>query len=138
VIDFTATDDTAVTGYLVTMSSLTPLASNPNWESSATTTYHLTSSGTTTLYAWAKDAADNVSSAATSSVFAVLTAYTVGGSVSGLSGTLVLRNNGGDNLSISANGAFVFATAVLDGNNYSVTVLVIPLLRLVRFLLVQA
>ncbi len=36
--------------------------------------------------------------------------YSVGGSVSGLSGTVVLQDNGGDNLSVSANGPFTFAT----------------------------
>ena len=30
--------------------------------------------------------------------------YTVGGTVSGLSGTVVLQDNGGDNLSVTANG----------------------------------
>jgi len=49
--------------------------------------------------------------------------YTVGGAVSGLTGSgLVLRNNGGDDLSISANGAFTFATALTPGSGYSVTV----------------
>ena len=36
----------------------------------------------------------------------------VGGTVSGLSGTVVLQDNGGDNLSLSANGSFTFATAL--------------------------
>ena len=48
--------------------------------------------------------------------------YTVGGSVSGLSGTVVLQDNGGDNLSLSANGAFTFATALAGGTAYTVTV----------------
>ncbi len=48
--------------------------------------------------------------------------YTVGGSVSGLSGTLLLHNNGGDDLSLTANGAFTFATALADNAAYSVTV----------------
>jgi len=48
---------------------------------------------------------------------------TVGGSVSGLTASgLVLRNNGGDDLSISANGSFTFATALANGSAYSVTV----------------
>ena len=54
-------------------------------------------------------------------------AYTIGGTVSGLTGTgLVLQNNGGDNRSISANGAFTFNTAIANGNAYSVTVLTQP------------
>ena len=47
--------------------------------------------------------------------------YTVGGSVSGLAGSgLVLRDNGGDDLSVSANGPFVFATPIASGATYSV------------------
>lgn len=50
-------------------------------------------------------------------------AYTVGGTVSGLTGTgLVLQNNSGDDLSISANGSFTFSTGVQDGGGYNVTV----------------
>ena len=48
--------------------------------------------------------------------------YAVGGSVSGLSGTVVLQDNGGDDLSVSANGAFSFATKLAGGAAYSVTV----------------
>ena len=48
--------------------------------------------------------------------------YSVGGNVSGLSGTVVLRNNGGDDLSVSVNGPFGFATKLADGSAYSVTV----------------
>ena len=49
-------------------------------------------------------------------------AYSVGGSVNGLSGTLVLQNNGVDNLTRTADGDFTFNTAVEDGKDYSVTV----------------
>ena len=38
------------------------------------------------------------------------TTYSVGGTVSGLSGTVVLQDNGGDDLSVGASGAFTFAT----------------------------
>lgn len=48
--------------------------------------------------------------------------YTVGGSVSGLSGSLVLQNNGVDNLTRNADGSFTFATAVNSGSAYAVTV----------------
>ena len=34
--------------------------------------------------------------------------YSVGGAVSGLSGTVVLQDNGTDSLSVAANGAFAF------------------------------
>src|SRR6187551_137387 len=52
--------------------------------------------------------------------------YTVGGNVTGLSGTVVLQNNGGGNLSVSTSGAFTFATAVNSGSTYAVTVLTQP------------
>ena len=49
--------------------------------------------------------------------------YTVGGTVSGLtSGSLVLKNNTGDDLIISANStSFTFATALASGAAYAVT-----------------
>jgi hypothetical protein len=54
-------------------------------------------------------------------------AYTLGGTVAGLSGTgLVLQNNGGDNLAVSANGNFTFAASLADGASYAVTVLTQP------------
>ena len=51
-----------------------------------------------------------------------VTTYPVGGTVSGLSGTVVLQDNGGDDLSVSASGAFTFATALTAGSAYNVTV----------------
>ncbi len=53
--------------------------------------------------------------------------FTIGGNVSGLAGTgLVLQNNGGDNLTIAANGSFAFITALEDESDYTVTVLTQP------------
>ena len=53
--------------------------------------------------------------------------YSVGGTVSGLTGTgLVLQDNAGDNLTVSANGTFTFPTSVASGNAYAVTVLTSP------------
>ena len=49
--------------------------------------------------------------------------YTIGGTVSGLSGTgLVLQNNGGNNQSVHANGSFTFTTAIASGSTFNVTV----------------
>lgn len=48
--------------------------------------------------------------------------YTIGGSVSGLSGTLVLQNRGGDDLSISTSSPFTFPTRVASGDTYGVTI----------------
>jgi hypothetical protein len=46
----------------------------------------------------------------------------IGGTVSGLVGTVVLQNNGSDTLSISVNGRFTFPTRVASGSSYSVSV----------------
>ncbi len=47
----------------------------------------------------------------------------IGGAVSGLTGAgLVLQNKGGDDLPISGNGSFSFATALAEGAAYAVTV----------------
>jgi len=48
--------------------------------------------------------------------------YTVGGTVSGLTGSLTLQNNGADDSSLSSNGAFTFSTPVADGGTFNVTV----------------
>jgi hypothetical protein len=50
------------------------------------------------------------------------TNFTVGGTVSGLSGTVALQDNRGNDLSLSANSGFAFTTAMATGSNYSVTV----------------
>lgn len=54
------------------------------------------------------------------------TTYTVGGTITGLSGTVVLQNNAGDDLSLTSDGDFTFITAVADGAGYEVTVLTQP------------
>ena len=49
--------------------------------------------------------------------------FAIRGTVSGLTGTgLVLQNNGGNDLPISADGPFVFANRLTDGATYTVTV----------------
>ncbi|MET0227073.1 MAG: hypothetical protein ABW187_11565, partial [Dokdonella sp.] len=53
--------------------------------------------------------------------------YLIGGTVSGLEGSgLVLQQNGGDDLAVAADGAFVFRTALADGSAYAVSVLAQP------------
>jgi hypothetical protein len=68
VLAFAATDDTAVTGYLITESSTQPAAGAAGWQASAPATYAAASGGVHTLYAYAKDAAGNVSAGVSSSV----------------------------------------------------------------------
>jgi ELWxxDGT repeat protein len=49
--------------------------------------------------------------------------FTVGGTVSGLTGTgLALQNNGIDTQAVAADGAFTFATPVASGSAFSVTI----------------
>jgi sugar lactone lactonase YvrE len=52
--------------------------------------------------------------------------YTIGATVSGLSGTLVLQNNGGSNLTVTADGTYTFAGKYPSGTGYHVTVLTQP------------
>lgn len=57
------------------------------------------------------------------SVVCTTNKYTVGGSITGLTaGSVVLTNNGADDLTRSANGAFTFATSVVSGGAYAVAV----------------
>ncbi len=59
VTSFAATDNVGVTGYGLSESGSTPPS---GWSGSAPSSYTFSSAGTKTLYAWAKDAAGNISS----------------------------------------------------------------------------
>jgi hypothetical protein len=48
--------------------------------------------------------------------------YTVGGTVTGLTGTVVLQNNAANSSSISSNGSFAFSTPIAEGAVYNVSV----------------
>lgn len=54
--------------------------------------------------------------------------YTVGGSVTGLASgrSLTLLNNGGDALTVNANGTFTFSAALASGRTYTATVCTQP------------
>jgi hypothetical protein len=52
--------------------------------------------------------------------------YTIGGTITGLSGTIVLQDNDGDDLSITSDGVFTFASPVVSGGAYVVSVLTQP------------
>jgi hypothetical protein len=58
---FSATDAVGVTGYMVTETSAAPLATASGWTTAPSIGYIFTTVGSHTLYAWAKDAAGNVS-----------------------------------------------------------------------------
>jgi len=68
------------------------------------------------------DASADTSAADSSTGDAAPMTFTVGGSVSGLSGTLVLENNGGDDLTVTADGTFSFQTPLSAGASFDVTV----------------
>ncbi|MCC7200861.1 MAG: hypothetical protein IT483_15220 [Gammaproteobacteria bacterium] len=51
----------------------------------------------------------------------------IGGEVAGLSGTVILRNNGQDDLTVTTNGAFTFGLSIASGDAYAVTVRTQPL-----------
>jgi len=50
------------------------------------------------------------------------TTYTIGGTVTGLTGSVTLLDNGANSLTVSANGSFTFTTALAGGSSYAVTV----------------
>ena len=61
-------------------------------------------------------------------VACVTNTFTVGGTLTGLAGgaSVTLQNNGGDDLPLTADGSFGFATALTDDSAYSVAVLTQP------------
>ena len=67
-VTLSATDDTGVTGYFLTESATPPLAGDAGWSATAPTEYTFADAGSHTLYAWAKDAAGNVSAGVSDTV----------------------------------------------------------------------
>ncbi|MDA8414518.1 MAG: Ig-like domain-containing protein, partial [Desulfobacteraceae bacterium] len=82
VSSLTATDAVGVTGYLITESSTAPAASTNGWTASAPATFTFSAAGSKTAYAWAKDAAGNVSSSRSANVSITLPAQTPALSIS--------------------------------------------------------
>jgi Putative esterase len=74
------------------------------------------------IMAYGNATADNWSGGSLGSSGSGATTYTVGGTVTGLTGTLVLQDNGGDVLTVSASGSFTFATPLAQGAPYDVTI----------------
>jgi hypothetical protein len=73
ITSLTASDAVGVTGYLVTETAASPTSGAPGWVSPAPASFTFPSAGTKTLYAFAKDAAGNVSSAASATTVITLT-----------------------------------------------------------------
>ncbi|ABQ24971.1 beta strand repeat-containing protein [Geotalea uraniireducens] len=68
VTNFSANDDTAVTGYIISESAVAPAAAASGWTSTPPASYTFATGGSKTLYAYAKDAAGNVSTSAAATV----------------------------------------------------------------------
>ncbi len=68
VTTFTASDNVAVTGYMITESAGAPAAGDARWSGSAPASFTFSGYGVRSAYAWAKDAAGNVSSSASATV----------------------------------------------------------------------
>lgn len=58
---FTANDNVAVTGYMITQSATPPVAADVGWTATAPVTVTAAADGSQTFFPWAKDAAGNVS-----------------------------------------------------------------------------
>jgi regulation of enolase protein 1 (concanavalin A-like superfamily) len=124
---FTATDDRGVTGYLVTESSTKPSATASGWSATVPTSYTFATTGSKTLYAWAKDAAGNVSNSLSASVTISgsgtlpapwltqdIGSVGVAGSASFLNGGFTLKGSGADIW--GASDSFRFVYKVLNGD----------------------
>jgi hypothetical protein len=116
-----STDAVGVTGYSIYRGGV-------RIAKTTSSSYSNTGLSASTLYSYtvaAYDAAGNISASSTVATATTLapSTYTVGGTISGLNGTAVLQNNVGDNLTVSANGSFTFATAFANSASYAVAVL---------------
>jgi hypothetical protein len=100
----TSTQTSTETQISANSSTATVTASVTNSNSTIT----VTSSATTTQ--------------ASSTTTTVTVTHPIGGTISGLVGTVILQNNSGDNLLLDTNGAFIFATSIAQGDSYSVSV----------------
>ncbi len=127
---FTASDSAGVTGFQITESNAAPAAGAAGWKVTAPTSYTFTTAGSKTLYAWAKDAAGNVSSSLSRSVTITLpdtaapaVSITTPVNSSTVSGSVNLSATVSDNVGVSkvefyVNG-ILKATSVGSQYNYS-------------------
>lgn len=84
---FSATDKVGVKGYMVTQSSTRPSAKATAWKGTPPASFTFSSAGAKNLYAWAKDAAGNVSAGKRASV-AITLSGGGSGTGTGLSGVV--------------------------------------------------
>ncbi|HSW63587.1 MAG TPA: hypothetical protein VLH56_09805 [Dissulfurispiraceae bacterium] len=103
----TATDNVAVTGYLVNESAAAPSASASGWSASAPASYTFAAAGAKTLYAWAKDAAGNVSASRSAKITITVSKQILGSFHKG-SWKLSLNQSNSMMAGITADEAFQF------------------------------
>ncbi|MFA6183597.1 MAG: hypothetical protein WC682_00670 [Parcubacteria group bacterium] len=120
---FIATDNIAITGYCL---SEINNSNNCTWSTTIPVSYTFSTEGSKTLYAFTRDMATNISASVNASTIITIPVYTIGGVISGLSESVTLQNNSEDDLTLTANGSFIFATALYSSNNYIITVLTQP------------
>jgi hypothetical protein len=109
---FTATDNVGVTGYCLTESATAPTyvtCPGSTWSSSAPTAYTFSTDGNKTLYAWAKDAANNISTSLNDTILVdttgpvvTITSPTSGTEYSTNSTTLTVGGTASDATSVSS------------------------------------
>ncbi len=71
-VSIEGSDDQGITGWLISETPSTPALDDKNWQREPPSHYSIFSPGNVTLYAWAKDASGNISTAATQHVNYIL------------------------------------------------------------------
>ncbi|PJA86972.1 MAG: hypothetical protein CO141_01880 [Candidatus Moranbacteria bacterium CG_4_9_14_3_um_filter_42_9] len=104
-----------VTGYILTEAASQPAAGAAGWTSSAPASYTFSSAGTKTLYAWAKDAAGNVSASRSGTVIVtIVSGSTLIGHWKLDSGTNA-NDSSSSNLDGTLSGSPAWTTGLIDG-----------------------
>lgn len=121
VTGLTASDNIGVSGYLVTENATAPSASTGGWTASPPANFTFSSFGTKTAYAWAKDAAGNISASRsatvnmqiTSSVSTIISTSTAVGtvSISGISDPIIC----GIDLRVSYPSGTTYVNGIISG-----------------------
>ena len=119
---FTATDNVGVTGYMVTETATAPLASASGWTTTPSVGYIFTTAGSHILYAWAKDAAGNISTAKSATVTITLpvVTYTIT-ATAGSNGTITpsgattVNSGANQTFNFAANSGYQISSVTVDG-----------------------
>ena len=93
VLLLSATDNVAVTGYLLSETAPQPQSDSPAWTESVPANYTFTSQGAKTIYAFAKDAAGNISQPAIATIEVTASIAGVCGASNGQTFTAVPSTN---------------------------------------------